>query len=157
MGLGNLMGGLGGGNLEQAFSQAASQSGQGGLASALTHAFNSDQTPPFGQMVGNMFGNSNPDQKAGILNQILQSVGPQLMASGVLGSLGNLLGGSRQVTPDQAAQVSPEQVQQIAEHAQQHNPSIVEQASSFYAQHPTLVQGLGATALAMMMSHMSRK
>jgi hypothetical protein len=157
MGLGNLMGGLAGGNLEQAFSQVASQAGQGGLASALTQAFNSDQTPPFGQMVGNMFGNSNPDQKAGILNQILQSVGPQLMASGVLGSLGGLLGGSRQVTPDQAAQVSPEQVQQMAEHAQQHNPSIVEQASDFYARHPTLVQGLGATALAMMMSHMSKK
>ena len=158
MGLGNLMGALGGaGNLEQAFSQAVSQSGQGGLASALTHAFNSDQTPPFGQMVGNMYSNSNPDQKAGILNQILQSVGPQLMASGALGSLGSLLGGSRHVTPDVAAQVSPEQVQQVAEHAQQHNPSIVEQASNFYAQHPTLVQGLGATALAMMMSHMSKK
>jgi hypothetical protein len=158
MGLGNLIGALGGGgNLEQQFSQVASQAGQGGLASALTHAFNSDQTPPFGQMVGNMFGNSNPDQKAGILNQILQSVGPQLMASGALGGLGSLLGGGGQVTPTQAAQVSPEQVQQMAEHAQQHNPSIVEQASNFYAQHPTLVQGLGATALAMMMSHMSKR
>src|SRR5947209_1750887 len=95
MGLGNLIGALGGGgNLEQAFSQIASQAGQGGLASALTHAFNSDQTPPFGQMVGNMFNNSNPDQKAGILNQILASVGPQILASGALGSLGGLLGGA---------------------------------------------------------------
>lgn len=162
MGLGNLIGALtGGGNLEEAFSQAAGQAGHGGLASALTHAFNSDQTPPFGQMVGNMFNNSNPDQKAGILNQILQSVGPQVLASGALGSLGGLLGGAlsrgAQVTPEQAQQVSPEQVQEIAEHAQKHNPSIVEQASNFYAQHPTLVQGLGAAALAMMMSHMSKK
>src|SRR5579863_5661855 len=149
MGLGNLMGALesmagGSGNVEQAFSQVAANAGQGGLAAALSHAFQSDQTPPFGQMVGSLFGNSNPEQKAGLLNQLAQSAGPQLMASGVLGNLGNLLGGGAQITPEQAAQVSPEEVQQAAEHAQAHNPSIVEEASGFYAQHPTLVQGLGA-------------
>jgi hypothetical protein len=162
MSLGNLMGELesmagGSGNLEQSFSQAAAGAGEGGLATALLHAFQSDQTPPFGQMVGNLYGNSNPEQKAGLLNQLAQSVGPQLMASGALGSLGNLLGGGRQITPEQAAQIDPADVQQAAEHAQQHNPSIVEEASSFYAQHPTLVQGLGAAALGLMMSHLSKK
>jgi hypothetical protein len=72
-------------NVNQAFSQVAANAGQGGLAAALTHAFQSDQTPPFAQMVGNLFGNSNPDQKAGLLNQLAQSVGPQLMAFGALG------------------------------------------------------------------------
>jgi hypothetical protein len=162
MGLGNLMGALesmagGSGNVEQAFSQVAANAGQGGLAGALSHAFQSDQTPPFGQMVGSLFGNSNPDQKAGLLNQLAQSVGPQLMASGALGNLGNLLGSGSQITPEQAAQVSPEEVQQAAEHAQAHNPSVVEEASSFYAQHPTLVQGLGAAALGLMMSHLSKR
>ena len=161
MGLGNIMGELeslaGSSNVQQAFSQVAANAGQGGLAAALSHAFQSDQTPPFGQMVGSMFGNSSPDQKAGILNQLAQSVGPQLMASGVLGNLGSLLGGGTPISPQQASQVSTEDVQQAAEQAQQHNPSIVDQASSFYAQHPTLVQGLGATALAMMMSHMSKR
>src|ERR1039457_1992312 len=71
MGFGNLMGALesmagGSGNLEQAFSQVAANAGQGGMAGALSHAFQSDQTPPFGQMVGSLFGNSNPDQKAGL-------------------------------------------------------------------------------------------
>jgi hypothetical protein len=162
MGLGNILGALesmagGSGNVEQAFSQVAANAGQGGLASALTHAFNSDQTPPFGQMVGSLFGNSSPDQKAGLLNQLAQSVGPQLMASGALGNLGALLGGGSQITPEQAAQVSPEEVQAAAEHAQKHNPSVVEEASNFYAQHPTLVQGLGAAALGLMMSHLSKK
>jgi hypothetical protein len=161
MGLGNLVGALesmagGSGNVEQAFSQVAANAGQGGLASALSHAFQSDQTPPFGQMVSSMFGNSSPDQKAGLLNQLAQSIGPQLMASGALGSLGSLLGSGAQITPQQAAQVSPEDVQAVAEHAQKHNPSVVEEASNFYAQHPTLVQGLGAAAMAMMMSHMSK-
>jgi hypothetical protein len=48
-------------------------------------------------------------------------------------------------------------VQQAAEHAQAHSPSVVEEASNFYAQHPTVVQGLGAAALGLMMSHLSRK
>jgi hypothetical protein len=152
--LGSMAGGSG--NLEQEFSQVASSAGQGGLASALTHAFNSDQTPPFAQMVGSLFGNSSPDQKAGLLNQLAQSVGPQLMASGALGSLGNLLGSGQAITPEQASQVDPATVQQAAEHAQRHNPSIVEEASGFYAQHPTLVKGLGAAALGLMMSHLSK-
>jgi len=162
MGLGNLMGALesmagGSGNVEQAFSQVAANAGQGGLASALSHAFQSDQTPPFGQMVSSMFGNSDPNQKAGILNQLAQSLGPQILASGAPGSLGSLLGGGTPITPEQASQVSPEDVQAAATHAQQHNPSIVDEASNFYAQHPTLVQGLGAAALGMMMSHMTKK
>jgi hypothetical protein len=59
--------------------------------------------------------------------------------------------------PQQAEQIPPEAVQQLAEHAQKNNPSIVDQASSFYAQHPQLVQGLGAGALALIMSHMSKR
>ena len=162
MGLGNLMGALGSmtggsGNLEQAFSQIAGSAGQGGLAAALTHAFQSDQTPPFGQMIGNLFGNSDPEQKAGLLNQLAQSVGPQLLASGALGSLGNLLGSGTPITPQQEDQVDASDVQQAAEHAQKHNPSIVDEASGFYSQHPTLVKGLGAAALALMVSHMSNK
>jgi hypothetical protein len=53
--------------------------------------------------------------------------------------------------------VSPEAVHQLAEQAEKNNPSIVDQASRFYAEHPTLVQGLGAGALALIMSHMSRR
>jgi len=44
-----------------------------------------------------------------------------------------------------------------AEHAAKQNPSIVDQASEFYAQHPTLVKSLGAASLALIMSHLSKK
>jgi hypothetical protein len=158
MDLGSLIGALGGaGNVEQQFPEAAANAGRGDLASALSNAFNSNQTPPFGQMLGNLFGNSNPDQKAGLLNQLIQAVGPQLMASGALGRLGGLLGGGGQITPQQAEEISPEDVQAAAAHAEKHNPSIVDAASDFYAQHPTVVQGLGAAALALMMNHMNKK
>jgi hypothetical protein len=103
-----------------------------------------------------MFSNSNGEQRAGILNHLLGAVGPGAGA-GILGSLGGLLSGGSQVTPEQAQQVPPEAVHQLAEQAEKNDPSIVDQASRFYAEHPTLVQGLGAGALALIMSHMSRQ
>jgi len=67
------------------------------------------------------------------------------------------LGPAKTVTPQQAEQVQPEAVQELAKHAQQQDPSIIDRASSFYARHPKLVQGLGAGALALIMSHMSNR
>ncbi len=165
MSLSNLMGLLqryadpSGSNPESAtqdFQHVAQNAPPASLASGLSEAFRSNQTPPFPQMLGTMFSNSNGEQRAGILNHLLGAAGPS-MGGGILGSLGGLLGGGGQITPEQAQQVSPEQAQQLAEQAQRNNPSIVDQAGRFYAEHPTLVQGLGAGALALVMSHMSRQ
>jgi hypothetical protein len=145
-------------NVEEHYSQVAQNAPSSFLAGGLTEAFRSDQTPSFGEMLRTLFSNSNGQQRAGILNQLIGSVGPNLLQSGGLGSLAGLLqGGQNTVTPEQANQVSPDAVQQLAEHAQKRNPSVVEQASSFYSQHPTLVKTLGAGALALIMSHLSRK
>src|SRR5947209_9265414 len=145
-------------NVQQDYQQAAPSVPSSHLADALSEAFRSGQTPPFGQMLGTLFSNSNPQQRAGLLNQLLSTVGPGVLASGGLGSLAGLFGGGNaQVTPEQANQVSPDAVKQLAEHAEKQNPSIVDQASQFYAQHPTLVQALGAGTLALVMSHLSRK
>jgi hypothetical protein len=109
-------------------------------------------------MVSNLFANSNPDQRAGILSHLLGTVGPQGLGSLALGSLGGLLRGTNaNVSPAQANQVSPEDVQLLAAHAEQQNPSIIDHASQFYSQHPKLVQALGAGSLAMIMSHLSRR
>jgi len=145
-------------NTESDYAQLAQQIPESHLAGGLAEAFRSNDTPSFGSMLGSLFGQSDPQQRAGILNQLLSSVGPGLLASGGLGSLAGLLGGgSQQVTPQQASQVSPEAVQQLAEHARAESPSIVDQASQFYAQHPMLVQALGAGSLALIMSHISNR
>ena len=144
-------------NVHQDYEQVAQAAPQGALAGGLSQAFQSDQTPPFGQMLGTLFSNSNGQQRAGILNQLISSAGPSLLASGALGGLAGMLRGGGQVTPEQAQQVSPEAVQQMAEHAQRQNPSVVDQASQFYAQHPKLVQSLGAASLALIMSHLSQR
>lgn len=162
MGFGKLFGELesaagGSANLEQTFSQVASNVPQQGLAGALTHAFQSDQTPPFSQMLGNIFGGSNDDQKAGLLSRLVATLGPELLQSGALGSLGALVAGGGKITPQQAAQVDPQAVQQMAEQAQQQNPSIIQEAGNFYAQHPTAVKAVGAASLAFILSHLTKK
>ena len=140
------------GNVDQDFQQVAQHAPPSALSPGLADAFRSDQTPPFGQMISSMFGQSNGDQRAGILNQLIRSVGPGALAGGLLSKFG----GGGTVTPQQAQEVSPEDVQGLAEHAQKQDPSIIDKASEFYAQHPTLVKGLGATALALIMSRASQ-
>ena len=71
--------------------------------------------------------------------------------------LAGLLGGGGEVTPQQASQVSPEQVQQIAAQAEKQNPSVVDQVSSFYSQHPQVVKALGGLALTIALQHMMRR
>ena len=130
---------------------------QSHLASGLAEAFRSNETPPLGQMLRTLFNNSNGQQRAGILSQLLAAVGPSVLASGGLSSLAGLVRDGNNVTPEQANQIPPETVQQLAEHAEKHNPSIVDQASEFYAQHPTLVKALGAGSLALIMSRLSKR
>lgn len=148
-------------NIERDYTHVAQNAPPEVVASGLTEAFNSDQTPPFPQMVGQLFGQSNGQQQAGLLNSLLASVGPGVLASmaggGLMSSLSGLLGGGqRQITPEQAGQVSPEAVQDLAAHAQKQNPSVVDQVSGFYAKHPDLVKGLGITALTIAMGRMAR-
>jgi len=145
------------------FDAVAAEASPSSLGSALTSMFRSNSTPPFGQTVGNLFGQSNPQQQAGILNQIIQSLGPAALGaaggvlSRVLGAQTPSSGALPTVTPAQASQLSPADVTGLATHAEQANPSIVDTAGSFYAQHPALVKTLGVAALAVVMGHMQQK
>jgi hypothetical protein len=129
----------------------------GGLADALR----SEQTPALGEMIGQMFGRSNPQQKADTLNQLLRSLGPGVVAalgSGILGRLGSIASGAHpQVTPQQASQLTPEQVQEIANRAEQHDPSVFDKLGGFYAQHPQLVKTLGSAALTVALASMANR
>lgn len=130
------------------YQQAASETSPSILSGALQQIFRSPQTGTFGQNVSSMFGQSNPNQRAGILNVLL--------SSGVGGGLASMLGlapGTTQVSPQQAQQIQPAVVEQAANHAQNQNPSIVDRASEFYSQHPTLVQALGTGAAIMAVQH----
>ena len=130
------------------------------LGSGIAAALRSDATPSFGQTIGNLFGQSNPEQKAGVLNEILQGLGSAGIASAGGGILGRILGAgvspAKPITATQAAQISPSDMSTIAATAQQHDDSIVDRVGAFYAQHPTLVKTLGVAALGAVMSHMNQ-
>ena len=155
-------------NAPDHFDKVAQSASPGLLSQGLSAMFHSDQTPPFGQMAGQLFGQANPNQQAGMLNQILAGMGPGVLASLVNGAqgggLGAILGQLTQggtapaaITPDQASKLTPEQVQVIASQAEQHNPGIVDQMSNFYAQHTGLIKTLGGAALTIALAKMAEK
>ena len=147
---------MAGGNASgQQFDQVAQAAPANVLAAGLAHAFRSDQTPAIGAMVGQLFGNSNGQQQAGMLNQILATLGPGAAASLAGGVLGHAMSpGSSQITPAQASQLTPDQVQAVVEHAHQTNPGIADELAGFYAQHSGLIKTLGGAALAITMAKM---
>lgn len=144
---------LGGNEPEKHFDQVTQNASKEQLGAGFAGALRSDQTPPFGNMVGDLFGHSSSTQQAGLLNQILGSLGPAAIATMGGGLLGKILQpGQTQVSPEQAAQLSPAQVTEIANQAEQARPSVVDQVGSFYAQHSGLIKLLGGTALLVTMA-----
>jgi len=146
-------------DVHAAFDEVTKSVSSGSLADGLSHAFNSDKTPPFEQMVSGLFGQSNPDQKAGLLNKLLGSLpsGTTQALAGVGGMAGlQALLNSKNVTPQQASQVPPQAVESLAKQAAMKDPSIVDKAAGFYAQHPALVKGIGVAALGLVMSRISQ-
>jgi hypothetical protein len=144
-------------NPHEDFQKVAQAAPQNVVAGGITQAFRSDQTPPFPEMLANLFSHSDASQQAGLLNRLLGSVGPGLIADMAArsGLPSELAGGS--VTPDQASRISPGQVQQMAAQAERQNPSVVDELGSFYAQHPDVVKALGGMALTIAMQHMMKE
>jgi cytochrome c553 len=130
------------------------------MGQGIADALRSDQTPELGQMVSDMFKRANPQQQAGMLNQILGSVNPGILGSlgGALGGLASQVGGGHvQITPQQASEISPQQVQDLANHAEKQNPGIFDKLGDFYAQHPDLVKTLGSAALTIALAKMANR
>jgi hypothetical protein len=120
--------------------------------------FRSNETPPFAEMISNLFANSNSSQKTGLLDHLLSVVPPETLASiPGLGSLGGIPGVNRDATDRVAGEASPDQVRQIASHAETQDPGIVERVSQFYAQHPGLMKAVGGMALGVAMKHMTKR
>lgn len=128
------------------------------LRDGLAEAFRAEETPPFPQMVAQLFGRSDGQQRAGILNEILGSLGGAALGGAGRGRLGEAVRqGGHRISPEEAERISPEQLQETVARAERHDPSLVERASEFYARHPQLVRQLGAAALTLAMRRMARR
>ena len=130
----------------QDFQQVASAASPNVIASGISQACRPGKTPPFSEMLSNLFSQSDPSQRAGVLMSALPGLGgPSSLLSGGSG------------TPEQASQVSPAQVQQMAAHAEKQNPSIVDEVRSIYARHPQVMKASGGLALSITLRHMVRR
>ncbi len=168
---------------ETDFDEVAPQLPPDVLGDGIAQAFRSDQTPAFGNMVEQLFGGSNPSQRAGLLNQLIAALGPAVLGKlggmltgggagggggGLLGGLfggagtGNNNGGAASgsppaITPELAEQVTPSQVREMAEQAKQADPGVMDRIGGFYAQHPELVKMLGGAALAIALGRIANR
>jgi SAM-dependent methyltransferase len=67
-------------NVDNDFDRFAQAAPNSAIADGLAAAFRSEQTPEFGQMVSQLFNNSNGQQRASLLNTLIATVGPTLVA-----------------------------------------------------------------------------
>ena len=143
------------------FDQVAREADPDDLGYGLEEAFNSDITPPAEQMIGQLYERSDDDQRAGLLNEILGSLGGGATGGAAGGILGGLLQrmaqGNRRFSPQEARDFAPRDIEMAAAQAAQQNPNVIQKISRFYARHPQLVQTLGQAALGILMSGMARR
>lgn len=141
----------------QAFSHVAGGAPRSAIAQGLASAFLSDDTPPFGQLVSQLFVRSDPALQAGLLNRLLDDVSPAMLAA-LAGSVGELFtdNGHAQLSPQQVADITPPQVAEIATTALQHNPGVAERVATLFADHPQLVNSLDSASLKVALGKMAQ-
>jgi hypothetical protein len=148
--------------VEHDYDEVAKHAPRQDLAAGLAEAFRSPQTQPFPSMLGQLFANSNPGMKSNILNTLLATVGPQVLSSVLArhagGSAPNEIGvNTRELGAEEADRIPPSAIEEMAEQAEKQDPTIVDHISDFYAQHPTIVKGLGAAALGIALNHLAKQ
>ena len=140
------------------FDQVAREVPPEDLEDGIVDAFNADETPPFEEMVGQLYEGSDDDTRAGLLNEILGSL-PGGLAGGALGGLLQRFGqgGQPRISPRDAHAIPSRDVQVAAAEAAKRNPGILKRVGQYYARHPQMVQVLGQAALGIIMRNLARR
>jgi hypothetical protein len=121
------------------FGEVAQNAPREVVSEGLADAFRDEQTPPFPDMVAQLYEHSNPGQRAGLLE------------------LFRRFRGAPKVSEQDAGALEPHQVRDIAQRAEEHNPGVVERVSEFYSRHPDLVRNLGSMALSIALRNIARR
>ena len=138
------------------------------LGGGIADAMRSDQTPPFANMIGSLFGGSDPQQRAGLLSQLIRAAGPAILSSIGGGALGRIVqgmqdkngagsSGAPEISPADAAEVTPDELREISATAEKEDPGIFDKIGAYYAQHPEVVKVLGGAALAIALGRMANR
>lgn len=170
-----------GGNVEQDFDQVAQTVPSEHLQQGVAAAMRSSQTPNFADLIGQLFAHADSGQRASLLSQLIAGAGPGLIntvlgsggvrSGGFLGDgaglgamgtlLGKLVGGGGGPAPRIGAsdvdRLSPEQMQELAVHAERENPGVIDHVSGFLSQNPALLKSLGAGTLSTVLENMGNR
>lgn len=146
--------------VETDFDVVAHEAAPDALQDGIAEAFRSEATPPFEEMVAQLFEHSEPQVRAGLLDNLLAGLGPSQLGDARRGGLADVwrryAAGAR-VSPERAAQVDPLEVQEVARQARRQNPGVLERVSRFYARHPELVRTLGNAAMGIALAKIARR
>lgn len=119
-------------------------SGGGGIESALGGLLGGGGSSALGGLLG---GGGGGGGIGGMLGGLLGGGGSSALA-GLLGGGG----GGGQISADMADKIPTDVVEQMAQHAAEHDPSVMDKLSAIYAEHPTLIKTLGGAALTIALS-----
>lgn len=146
--------------VEHDFDEVLGEASPDTLEEGIAAAFRSGETPPFEEMVAQLFEHSDSRTRASLLDNLLAGLGPTALAGAGRGRLIEVwkryLAGAR-VAPTSAAGIDPRHVEEVARQARLHNPGVLERVSRFYARHPDLVRSLGNVALGIVLARMAQR
>ncbi|HUK35447.1 MAG TPA: hypothetical protein VLV86_16135 [Vicinamibacterales bacterium] len=132
------------------FQQVAQSVDSSTLAGGIAAALRSDKTAPFSQLVSKLFASGSGEQKTAMLSTLLSAL-PADQRAKVSSMIPALGGASSDLASPAAEGVSAKDVQQLAQHVEKQDGTIVDKMSALYAAHPALIKTLGASAMAIAM------
>lgn len=126
------------------------------LRSGVSEALRSKETPQLSRIVADLFEKASSQERADILNTLVEKLGPGALAGVAGGALAGHEGHDTPLVPvEKAERITPEQVQDVVTTARNADePGVFERMSNFYAEHPDLVKTLGAGALMIALARM---
>ena len=142
----------------QQIDQITREASRDELKSSVGEALRSKETPQLSQIVADMFERASPQDRADILNTLVEKLGPGALAGVAGGALAGHEGADTpQVPLDKATQITPAQVRDVVTTARSADePGLFDRMSGFYAEHPELVKTLGAGALMIALARMKQ-
>ena len=138
------------------FQQVAQTVDSKTLAGGIAEVLRSDKTPPFSQLVSQLFASGSGEQKSAMLSTLLSAV-PSEQRAKILSMIPGLGGASADVGTPAPEGVSPKDVQQLAQHVEKQDGTIVDKMSALYAAHPMLIKTLGTGAMAIAMRKIAER
>ena len=141
------------------FDEVAKAAPPGTIGEGLAGVLHSGKAGSFADVVAHLFSQSDSYIKTELLNRLFGSSKPEfikrILADAGLQEASAL--NQPKVAPQDTDKMPENAVREIAAHAQQQNPGIVEEVSHFYAQHPGIVKTLGGKALSELLGKVAEK